>query len=205
MASTEEPSRSRLDECFSRGAFKLPANSRSPSTEVHTSSQYCGMPPTRLASIFLLQLLSHLLMALKKKGYEHLPPLNMSVAAHLCPPTAIWWKVRASHTSKPCRATSALAGCDQLGWASGFSAALYGCALGLPGQDARQRGSRSGCSFTQGEERDRPGSTCHHSHRPGSIMMLFHCVVRLSSTRLIMARHGSVRVGLHFHRSLVPL
>ncbi len=52
-------------------------------------------------------------------------------------------------------------------WTSGISAALYGCAPGLPGQDARQWGSRSGCSFTQRpEERDRPGSTCHQSHRP---------------------------------------
>ncbi len=32
------------------------------------------------------------------------------MAAHLCPPTAIGWKARASHPSKPCRATSALAG-----------------------------------------------------------------------------------------------
>ncbi len=32
------------------------------------------------------------------------------MAAHLCPPTAIGWKVRASHPSKLCRATSALAG-----------------------------------------------------------------------------------------------
>ncbi len=54
------------------------------------------------------------------------------------------------------------------GWTSGFSATLYGCAPRLPGQDARQWGSRSGCSFTQvPEERDRPGSTCHQSHRPG--------------------------------------
>ncbi len=48
------------------------------------------------------------------------------------------------------------------GWTSGFGAALYGCASGLPGQEARQWGSRSGCSFTQGlEERDRPGPACH--------------------------------------------
>ncbi len=33
------------------------------------------------------------------------------MAAHLCPPTAIGWKARASHSSKPCRATSTLAGC----------------------------------------------------------------------------------------------
>ncbi len=39
-----------------------------------------------------------------------MPPLDKSVAAHLCPPTAIAWKARASHPSKPCRATSALAG-----------------------------------------------------------------------------------------------
>ncbi len=32
------------------------------------------------------------------------------MAAYLCPPTAIGWKARASHPSKPCRATSALAG-----------------------------------------------------------------------------------------------
>ncbi len=41
-------------------------------------------------------------------------PLFMSpwsVAAHLCPPTANGWKARASHPSKPRRATSALAGC----------------------------------------------------------------------------------------------
>ncbi len=57
--------------------------------------------------------------------------------------------------------------CLHGGWTSGFSAALYGCTPGLPGQDARQWGSRSGCSFTQGpEERDSPSSTRHQSHRP---------------------------------------
>ncbi|KAI2654620.1 Platelet glycoprotein V [Labeo rohita] len=44
------------------------------------------------------------------RGYEKLPPLDGSVAAHLCPPTAIGWKAKASHPSKPCRTTSALAG-----------------------------------------------------------------------------------------------
>ncbi len=39
-----------------------------------------------------------------------MPQLDESVAAHLCPPTAIGWKVKASHPSKPCRTTSALAG-----------------------------------------------------------------------------------------------
>ncbi len=36
------------------------------------------------------------------------------------------------------------------GWTSSFSASLNGCAPGLPGQDALQRGSRSGFSLTQG-------------------------------------------------------
>ncbi len=45
------------------------------------------------------------------KGDEHLPHLDESVATYLCPPIAIGWKARASHPSKPCRATSALAGC----------------------------------------------------------------------------------------------
>ncbi len=46
----------------------------------------------------------------EEKGYEHLPPLDESVAAHSCPPTAIRWKARVSHPSKQCKATSALAG-----------------------------------------------------------------------------------------------
>ncbi len=100
MVSVEEPSRSRSDEYFSKGAFKPPANARSLSTAVHMSSQYCGTPPTHLASVLLLQLLSHLLIAPKKKGYEHFPPLNKSVATHLCPPIAIRWKVRASYTAQ---------------------------------------------------------------------------------------------------------
>ncbi len=38
-----------------------------------------------------------------------------------------------------------------------------------------------------------------------AIMALFHCMVRYGSARLGTVRYGSVRVGLHFHRSLVPL
>ncbi len=44
------------------------------------------------------------------KGYEKLPLLEESVTEHLCPPTAIGWKAKAAHPSKPCRMTSALAG-----------------------------------------------------------------------------------------------
>ncbi len=35
----------------------------------------------------------------EEKGYEHLPSLDEYVAAHLCPPTAIGWKGRATHPS----------------------------------------------------------------------------------------------------------
>lgn len=45
-----------------------------------------------------------------EKGNEKLPFLDEAVAAHLCPPTAIGWKVKVTHPSKPCRNTSAFAG-----------------------------------------------------------------------------------------------
>ncbi len=74
------------------------------------SSLNRGAPPTRLASVLLLPPPSPSVDGAEEKGYEHLPPLDESVATHFCPPTAIGWKARASHPSKPCRATSALAG-----------------------------------------------------------------------------------------------
>ncbi len=154
---------------FSWGANKAPRQPSSPFfPEVHTRSRYYGTPPTHLSSVLLLQLLSHPLTALKKTDASTCRLLDESVAAHCCPPTAIGWKARASHPSKPCRATSALAGhAYSGGWTSGFSASLDGCAPGLPGQDARQWGSRSGFSLSQGpEERDRPGSKHHQSHHP---------------------------------------
>ncbi len=74
MVSAEEPSRKRLDKCFSRGAIKPPANARTPSSpKLMTSSWYCGTPPTRLASVLLLPLLSHQLMALKRKDTSACP------------------------------------------------------------------------------------------------------------------------------------
>ncbi len=39
-----------------------------------------------------------------------MPLLDESVAAHICPPTAIGWKAKAAHPSKSRRTTSALAG-----------------------------------------------------------------------------------------------
>ncbi len=45
----------------------------------------------------------------EEKWYNKLPPLDESVAVHLCPPTAISWKAKAAHPSKTCRITSTLA------------------------------------------------------------------------------------------------
>lgn len=46
----------------------------------------------------------------EEKGYEKLRPLEEAVAVHLCPPSAIGWKAKVSHPSKPRRTTSAQAG-----------------------------------------------------------------------------------------------
>ncbi len=35
----------------------------------------------------------------EEKGYEKMPQLDESMAAHLCPPTAIGWKAKAAHPS----------------------------------------------------------------------------------------------------------
>ncbi len=145
----EEPSHSRLDEWFLPGCQQAPRQCSPPFfPEVHDelTKSWRGPYSSHIRSSASSALTS--VDGAEEKGYEHLPPLDESVAAHLCPPTAIGWKTRANHPSKPCRATSALAG--------------------LPGQAAHQRGGRSRCSFTQGpEECDGPGPARHQSHRPG--------------------------------------
>lgn len=62
-----------------------------------TNSPSCGASPTWLAYV------PHL-------PPPSMPPLDESVAAHLCEPTAIGWKAKVAHPSKPCGTTSALAG-----------------------------------------------------------------------------------------------
>ncbi len=98
---------------FSRGAIRHSANARPPSSpKSMTSSQNrSGHYSSRIRPSDSAALIS--VDGVEEKGYEHLPPLDESVAVHLCPPMAIGWKARASH---PSRATSALAGC-------GYSAA----------------------------------------------------------------------------------
>ncbi len=132
----EEPSCSRMDQCFLAGRHQAPRQCSSPFfSEVHdelTISWHAPPPPTGLVSVLLLLLLSHQLMVLKRK--EIAPAsLDESVGGQRC---AIGWKTRASHPSKLCICpcwTRILGG-----WTSGFGAAHYSCASGLPEQDACQ-------------------------------------------------------------------
>ncbi len=108
----EEPSRSRLDEWFFPGHHQAPCQRSSPFfPEVHDKLTKSWRTPysSRIRPSASSALTS--IDGAEEKGYEHLPPLDVSVTTHLCPPTAIGWKSRASHPSKLCRDTSALAGC----------------------------------------------------------------------------------------------
>ncbi len=107
----EEPSHSRLDEWFLPGRRQAPQQRPSPFfPEVHNEltrswrSPYSARLRTSASSALTT------IDGAEEKGYERMPQLDESVAAHLCPPTAIGWKAKASHPSKPCRTTSALAG-----------------------------------------------------------------------------------------------
>ncbi len=107
----EEPSRSRLDEWFLPGRRQAPQQRPSPFfPEVHDEltrswrSPYSARLRTSASSALTT------IDGAEEKGYERMPQLDESVAAHLCPPTAIGWKAKASHPSKPCRTTLALAG-----------------------------------------------------------------------------------------------
>ncbi len=105
----EEPSRSRLDEWFLPGRQQAPCQRSSPFfPKVHDELTKSWRTPysSRIRPSASSALTS--VDGAEEKGYE--PPLDKSVAAHLCPPSAIGWKARASHPSKPCRATSALTG-----------------------------------------------------------------------------------------------
>ncbi len=106
----EEPSRSRLDEWFLPGRRQAPQQRPSPFfPEVHDEltrswrSPYSARLRTSTSSALTT------IDGAEEKGYERMPQLDESVAAHFCPPTAIGWKAKASHPSKPCRTTSALA------------------------------------------------------------------------------------------------
>ncbi len=109
-STPEEPSLSRLDEWFFPGQHQAPHQRASAFfPEVHDeipkswhapySSRLCASSSSALT----------LVNGALETGYDRLPPLDKSVAMHLCPLTAIGWKAKAALPSKPCRMTSALA------------------------------------------------------------------------------------------------
>lgn len=107
----EEPARSRLDEWFLPGRQQAPRQRTAPFfPEVHDELTKSWRAPysARLRTSSSSALTS--IDGADERGYERLPPLDESVAVHLCPPAAIGWKAKANHPSKPCRTTSALAG-----------------------------------------------------------------------------------------------
>ncbi len=108
----EETSRSRLDEWFLPGRRQAPQQRPSPFfPEVHDELTRSWRSPHSARPPYFHFIRPHYdWNGAEEKGYERMPQLDESVAAHLCPPTAIGWKAKASHPSKPCRTTSALAG-----------------------------------------------------------------------------------------------
>ncbi|ROL52281.1 hypothetical protein DPX16_3433 [Anabarilius grahami] len=108
-APLEEPSRSRLDEWFLPCRRQAPRQRSAPFfPEVHEELAKSWRAPysARLHTSHRSALTS--VDGSEEKGYEHLPPLDEAVAAHLCPPAAVGWKTKRSLPSKPCRTTSAL-------------------------------------------------------------------------------------------------
>ncbi len=96
----EEPSRSRLNKCFLPGRHQVLRRRSFPFfSEVHDELTKSWRAPysSRIHPSASVALTS--VDGAEDKVYEHLPPLDESVAAHLCPPTAIGWKARASHLS----------------------------------------------------------------------------------------------------------
>ncbi len=105
MVAAEEPSRSRLDECFLKGCYQSPPPTLVPllpRSSCQLSILWHAPHSSRIRPSASIAFTS--IDGAEEKGYEHLPPLDEYVAA------AIGWKAMENHPSKPCRATSALAG-----------------------------------------------------------------------------------------------
>ncbi len=95
----EEPSCSRLDKWFLPGRHQALCQRSSPFfPEVHNELTKSWRAP------YLSHIRPSTSAALnsvdgaEEKGHKHLLPLDESIAAHLCPPRAIGWKARATHS-----------------------------------------------------------------------------------------------------------
>lgn len=126
----EEPTRSHLDEWFLLGCHQAPRQRASPFfAEVHDELTKTWRAP------YSAHLCASSSSALKtvdntgEKGYKKMPPLDESVATHLCPPMAIGWKAKVAHPSKPCNMTSDLTGRAYASfWTSGLGTSFH-CGL----------------------------------------------------------------------------
>ncbi len=93
----EEPSCSRLMEWF------LPGHRQAPCQWAYHQILACTLHASSSSALTSVD-------GAEEKGYDSLPPLDESAAAHLCPPTAIGWKAKAAPLSKQRRMTPALTG-----------------------------------------------------------------------------------------------
>ncbi len=135
MFSAEESSRSRLDECFLTGRYQsLPPTLVPLLPRSSYELMILWHAPTHLASVLLLQLLSHPLTVLKKKDTST-SLLWMSLWLHISARPQLL-DGRRGRASRPSHAEPHLHSLDAL--QHGFNTSLVGCAPGLPGQDARQ-------------------------------------------------------------------
>ncbi len=101
-----EPTRSRLDDCFLPGRRQAPCQRASPffpEVQEELTRSWRAPYSARLRASSSSALTS--VDGAEEKGYGKLPPLDESVTAHPCPPTAIGWTAKAAHPSKPCRTT----------------------------------------------------------------------------------------------------
>ncbi len=157
---------------FCRGRRQAPQQRPSPFfPEVHDEltrswrSPYSCPPP-----YFRLHLPSLRLMAAEEKGYERMPQLDESVAATSLPThTAIGWKAKASHPSKPCRDHfSARWTLLRFSWTGGFGAPLYG---GLQVYQAKllsaiDESEPDPATLRELRRRNRPSFASHQDYRP---------------------------------------
>ncbi len=107
-STPEKPICSRLDESFLLGCHQAPR---------HRGSPFFPYLHKELTKLWHAPYSAHLrsnsssalfsVVGAEEKCYERMPSLDEAVAAHLCPPTAIGWKAKVAHPSKPCRRTQA--------------------------------------------------------------------------------------------------
>ncbi len=120
---------------FCRGAVRPLSNDhRRSSLKFTTSSQDLALPYSARLRTSASSALTTIDGA-EEKGYERMPQLDESVAAHLCPPTAIGWKAKANHPVQAMQDHfSARWTLLRFSWTGGFGAPLYGGSPGLSGQ-----------------------------------------------------------------------